>query len=120
MEQFQSSIRTHEEEIAALKGHVSDEERETAARLDELEVTRQQRKAERDKLAGAVRKDVLAQYEAIRRRRGAAVVPARHGVCTGCNMHLPPQLYNILQVGTTMEHCPSCHRIIYFDPESAG
>ncbi len=120
MEQFQASIKTHEEEIAALKAHVADEERETAARMEELEVTRRQQKADRDKMAGSVRKDVLSQYEAIRRRRGMAVVPARHGVCTGCNMHLPPQLYNILQGGGTMEHCPSCHRIIYFDPESAA
>jgi uncharacterized protein len=120
MEQFQKSIKTHEEEIAALKDHVAEEERETAERLEELEKTRGQQQADRDRMATSVRKDVLAEYEAIRRRRGLAVVPARHGVCTGCNMHLPPQLYNILHGGSTIEHCPSCHRIIYFDPDDSG
>jgi predicted nucleic acid-binding Zn-ribbon protein len=120
MEQFQVSIRTHEEELATLKAHVAEEERETASQLEQLEQTRKQQKADRDQMASSVRKDVLVQYEAIRRRRGLAVVPARHGVCTGCNMHLPPQLYNILQGGSSMEHCPSCHRIIYFDPGNNG
>ena len=120
MEQFQKSIQTHEAEIAALKDHVAEEEREAATRLEELEATRGQQQADRDRMAKSVRKDVLAEYEAIRRRRGLAVVPARHGVCTGCNMHLPPQLYNILHGGTTIEHCPSCHRIIYFDPDTNG
>ena len=30
-------------------------------------------------------------------------------------MNIPPQLYNILQRGQTVETCPSCHRIIYWE-----
>jgi predicted nucleic acid-binding Zn-ribbon protein len=32
-------------------------------------------------------------------------------------MQLPPQLFNILQRGSTIEHCPSCQRIVYFEEE---
>jgi len=30
-------------------------------------------------------------------------------------MNIPPQLYNVLQRGQTVETCPSCHRIIYWE-----
>jgi uncharacterized protein len=117
IDKSQTSIKVHEEELAALKQHVAEEEKETASKLMDLEEMRRRQRVERDAMAGTIRKDVLSQYEAIRRRRGHAVVAARHGVCTGCNMHLPPQLYNILHRGTSLEHCPSCHRIIYFEPD---
>jgi hypothetical protein len=115
IEQFQKSIKVHEEELAGLKQHVSEEETETERKLAELQAMSEAQRVERDKMAHTVRKDVMVKYDAIRRRRGHAVVPARHGVCTGCNMHLPPQLYNTLQRGNSIELCPSCHRIIYFE-----
>ena len=71
--------------------------------------------AGRDKLAKDVRPDVLKRYSNIRMRRGLAVVSVRNGTCQGCNMNIPPQLYNVLQRGQTVETCPSCHRIIYWE-----
>ena len=29
-------------------------------------------------------------------------------------MSIPPQLFNLLQRGTTVETCPQCNRIIYW------
>jgi uncharacterized protein len=37
------------------------------------------------------------------------------GTCGGCHMTIPPQLYNILIRGNSIESCPNCHRIIYWD-----
>ena len=62
-----------------------------------------------------MRPDVLKRYGNIRMRRGLAVVSVRNGTCQGCNMNIPPQLYNVLQRGQTVETCPSCHRIIYWE-----
>ncbi len=45
-------------------------------------------------------------YSSIRMRRGLAVVSVRNGTCQGCNMNIPPQLYNTLQRGQTVETCP--------------
>ena len=50
--------------------------------------------------------DVLKRYGTIRMRRGLAVVSVRNGTCTGCNMNLPPQLFNQLQRGTSLRGCP--------------
>ena len=63
----------------------------------------------------SVKPEVLKRYGTIRMRRGLAVVSVRNGTCQGCNMNIPPQLYNTLQRGLSIETCPSCHRIIYWE-----
>ena len=83
--------------------------------MGELEGKIAEVRAERDKLAATVKPEVLKRYGTIRMRRGLAVVSVRGGTCQGCNMNIPPQLYNTLQRGQTIETCPSCHRIIYWE-----
>jgi predicted nucleic acid-binding Zn-ribbon protein len=45
-------------------------------------------------------------------RRGQALAVARDGYCMGCNMHLPPQLYNSLFKYEELLTCPHCQRIL--------
>jgi predicted nucleic acid-binding Zn-ribbon protein len=45
-------------------------------------------------------------------RRGQALAIARDGYCMGCNMHLPPQLYNNLYKYEELLTCPHCQRIL--------
>ena len=85
----EKSIGQHEGELQALQEHVAEEERETASDLAKLEDQRKAHEAEHAAMAAGIRRDVLVKYEAIRKRRGLAVVPAQHGVCMGCNMALP-------------------------------
>ena len=55
------------------------------------------------------------------RRGGLAVVEARGGICQGCRMHVPPQLFNEIQRNLDRVFiCPSCQRILYFRVESAA
>lgn len=73
-------------------------------------------RARRDALVPGIPKAVFRKYDAIRGRRlGVGLSPVVGGCCTGCNMRMPPQLYNILQRGDTIEQCPSCHRLIFWD-----
>lgn len=72
-------------------------------------------KARREELANGIDRSLRGKYEQIFRvRGGTAVVEARTGVCTGCRMSLPPQLFNELQRYREVRQCPSCHRIIFF------
>jgi predicted nucleic acid-binding Zn-ribbon protein len=45
-------------------------------------------------------------------RRGHALAIARDGYCMGCNMHLPPQLFNNLYKYEELLACPHCQRIL--------
>ena len=117
IESSQKSINEHQEDLKALQEHVKVEETETQETIAGLQVEVNALQAKRDKMGKGIRRDVLAKYDVIRHRRGNAVVPARKGVCTGCHMQLPPQLFNILQRENSIEYCPSCRRIVYFEGE---
>lgn len=45
-------------------------------------------------------------------RRGQALAIARDGYCMGCNMQLPPQLFNNLYKYEELLACPHCQRIL--------
>ncbi|MBI2712202.1 MAG: hypothetical protein HYX41_04980 [Bdellovibrio sp.] len=76
--------------------------------------------AQRTQFSVNVEARILAQYDRVRgARNGLGIVPAVGGRCKGCNMMLPPQLFNEVQRGTQLHSCPSCHRIL-FVPNAAG
>ncbi len=102
-------------DVQALRESIAKDDEAAKARMAEIEAKIAELRAERDKLAAAVKPEVLKRYGTIRMRRGLAVVSVRNGTCQGCNMNIPPQLYIILQRGQTIETCPSCHRIIYWE-----
>jgi len=136
MEQTRESVQNREQEIAKLIDAVQVKEKLLADRATELEALRKSIdkdaevgrkkmaelegqigaiKVDRDKVAAGIRPDVLKRYGAIRMRRGLAVTTVRNGTCQGCNMNVPPQLFNVLQRGTSIETCPYCHRIVYWE-----
>ena len=112
-------------DVATLRGSLEKDGEAAKARMSEIESKIAELRGERDKLAAEVKPEVLKRYSSIRLRRGLAVVSVRNGTCQGCNMNIPPQLYNVLQRGVSVETCPSCHRIIYWeeimkDDQAAG
>ena len=102
-------------DVEALKASIAKDAEAAQVRMHEIEAQIAALRTERDKLASEVKPDVLKRYATIRIRRGLAVVSVRNGTCQGCNMNIPPQLYNVLQRGQTIETCPSCRRIIYWE-----
>jgi uncharacterized protein len=108
-------LADRDNDVQTLRDSIAKDSEAAKARMAELEEKIGALKTERDKIAAGVRQDVLKRYGAIRMRRGLAVVSVRNGTCTGCNMNVPPQLFNMLQRGTSLETCPYCHRIVYWD-----
>jgi len=102
-------------DVEDLKTSIDKDSEAARARMAEIEAKIAELRAERQKVAAQVKPEVLKRYSSIRMRRGLAVVSVRNGTCQGCNMNIPPQLYNVIQRGQTIETCPSCHRIIYWE-----
>jgi predicted nucleic acid-binding Zn-ribbon protein len=58
---------------------------------------------------------LLSRYERIKAKSGeTAVVWVENATCSGCHMNIPPQMYNELHKGDSLEFCPHCQRIIYW------
>jgi predicted nucleic acid-binding Zn-ribbon protein len=75
--------------------------------------------AERKKFSSTVDARVLATYDRVRpARAGLGIVPSIGGRCVGCNMMVPPQLFNEIQKGSALHSCPSCHRLLYVKTET--
>jgi predicted nucleic acid-binding Zn-ribbon protein len=89
--------------------------RDTIGRLG-AEIERD--RGRRGELVETVDGDLRRRYEMIfSRRGGVAVVPVRGGTCQGCHMHVPPQLYNLIQRNEQVILCPNCQRMLFWQPE---
>ncbi|MEJ2033664.1 MAG: C4-type zinc ribbon domain-containing protein [Deltaproteobacteria bacterium] len=68
--------------------------------------------------AGEVSPALLRKYEMLRERRnGTALAPVHNGVCRGCNMNIPPQLFIELQKAEQLLSCPTCNRLMFHEAE---
>ena len=71
--------------------------------------------AERNKVAGQLAPQTMALFDTVARgRKGVAVVEARQGRCTSCQVRLRPQLFIDVRSNSTLIQCESCQRILYF------
>lgn len=75
----------------------------------------------REEITKTLSASLIKRYNSLReQRRGQAVAIARDGYCLGCNMNLPPQLYNSLFRGDEMISCPHCQRILILKQQQSS
>lgn len=102
-------------ELTAARDREAGELRETVERLS-AHIARD--RARRDELVGEVDGELRRRYEMLfSRRGGVAVVAVRGGSCQGCHMHVPPQLFILIQRNEQVLVCPNCQRILFWQPE---
>ncbi len=109
-----AKAETLRDDLAELEVDIETEEAQVEAKLKEMDAEVQAFEKERAEFSSQVPPSLLKRYEQIRQRRGAALGPCGDGRCLACNMGLPPQLYNTVIRGETIEACPSCNRILYY------
>jgi predicted nucleic acid-binding Zn-ribbon protein len=97
------------EQIKSDKEHLKQEVEECGEKLVRLA-------KERNDTICDIGPELLDTFNAVKSKQGGrlAVVPVSDSVCNGCNVNLPPQLYNELQRSDTLRFCPNCQRIIYW------
>lgn len=121
------------EQVEALKARITEESNvcETEEKLLAEEAERTERETAqlvaekveivkaRESKAGSVPPQLLKKYTTIREKRnGLAVVAVSNNVCHGCFMNIPSQLYNELMREDKLLSCPTCHRIMFHQPEA--
>lgn len=89
-------------------------EGEATGRIAESQASFDERSQARVELVKAVPPQLYRRYELVRSRRGTALAYTSTGVCSACNIHLPPMLFQQLKRGEELGQCPSCNRIMYF------
>jgi len=120
-------IEAAEKEVSRLKKEfLSIEERINREKEFLINETEQDKTnlAALDEKWGSISKNVspelMQKFNMVRERtRGIAIAPVADSICSGCNMNIPPQMYNELQRFDSIKFCPHCQRIIYWGKESS-
>ncbi|MFB0521266.1 MAG: zinc ribbon domain-containing protein [Desulfatiglandales bacterium] len=90
-------------------------EQDSSQRMRELDEELQSLSGRRGELSQQVDQDLLKRYNNLRiHLKGQVVVPVIEFVCQGCHLGIPPQQYNDLIRGDSLQSCHNCNRIIYW------
>ncbi|MDK9706296.1 MAG: C4-type zinc ribbon domain-containing protein [Desulforhopalus sp.] len=108
------------EEKNLLKGEkelVAEETEKVRANIEAINKGKREKDSQRGDQATKIKAPTLKKYDTLRlRRNGVAVVNVVDGVCQGCYMAIPPQLFNRLLRGDELFDCPTCQRMIHYAP----
>jgi uncharacterized protein len=107
--------------IAAVDNLYAGEEKLLAEDLAAADQRSAERAAGKEKIlkkraskAKDIHPSILKKYDMLRsRRNGLALVGVEDGVCRGCFMNIPPQLFNDLLKEEKLLICPTCNRIMF-------
>lgn len=116
--QVRDQIGRHEGDFAQLGEMLQGEERAAQVRSEELVGRKREVEQSRQSISSRVRPDILRIYAMVFSKRGNAVAEITNGVCRGCHISLPPQLYNQILRAERVFQCPNCQRIL-MPPASA-
>jgi predicted nucleic acid-binding Zn-ribbon protein len=97
-----------------LEAELNEIEDAATGRIGEAQGRFDERSKLREDLVKAVPPVLYRKYELVRSRRGTALAYTHTGICSACNMHLQPMLFQKLKRGEEIGQCPSCNRLIYF------
>jgi len=87
-------------------------------KIEELRNTIKNNDSKRSEILKTLSGSLIQKYERIRiQRDGIAIAEAKNYVCCGCNMNIPPQIYNQVLKRENIISCPHCQRILYVPEE---
>ncbi len=105
-------LKSHEKDFKGLTEMLSTEEKEAIKSRESLLARKQLHQGARKELTGRVRPEIMRIYQIVLNRRGTAVAECKDGICRGCYLATPPQLYNVMLRAEKLIQCPNCQRIL--------
>jgi uncharacterized protein len=118
VENVKKELRASSAKLKVRRGEVDEEKTVLQAEFESLDKRILALKAERDSLLSLIDKGLRKSYELTRDKRGGlAVVNVKNGVCLGCYINIPPQMFIEVTKNRQLLTCPSCNRIFFFTEE---
>lgn len=111
----ESALAECDGEHNALKAELEAARSGLDARLAQARAQLETLNSKRETVGRAIPRPVFMRYEFIRKRlEHPVIVAVREGVCSGCNIAVPPQAFIDLQRGQQIQSCPNCQRLIFW------
>ena len=117
MDGIKAQIQTKEADLAGMQEEWKKKQQELEEQIHGIDAAVSEAASRRQSIASQVTRDLISRYELIfSRRGGTAVVEVSAGICQGCFMNIPPQLWNEIIRNEKLHLCPSCQRILFVKP----
>ena len=114
---IKAQIQAKEAEISTMQEQWQNQQKELDEQIHRIDTAVSQAIVRRQDIATQVTGDLISRYDLIfSRRGGTAVVEVAAGICQGCFMNIPPQLWNEIIRNEKLHLCPSCQRILFVKP----
>jgi predicted nucleic acid-binding Zn-ribbon protein len=115
-EALAAEVKQEEGLFKAAEERLRTEARSLEERARSLEDKARRLAAERDAAAATVPEALRELFQRVARLRGSAVAEARDGMCQTCHVMLRLQMYVDVKHNESILQCPSCSRILYYEP----
>ena len=107
-------VKEHEKNYAIEKENINQQKTDLELEVDAQRKLLDGLLSEKNILVEQIDPELMKQYNFIKSQaRGIAIVEVKEAVCLGCNMNIPPQMYNELHRENELRICPHCHRMLY-------
>ena len=120
IEAAENTLNTKMAEYSELQTRLNNEKETIQKETEEGKRQLENLDAQLKTVAAGIDAALLATYNKVKALQNNAIgiVAVTDAVCQGCNMNIPPQMYNELQRGDSLKKCPICDRIIYWKNEN--
>jgi len=120
IEAAENTLNTKMAEYSELQTRLNNEKETIQKETEEGKRQLEDLDAQLKTVAAGIDAALLATYNKVKALQNNAIgiVAVTDAVCQGCNMNIPPQMYNELQRGDSLKKCPICDRIIYWKNEN--
>jgi predicted nucleic acid-binding Zn-ribbon protein len=120
IETAEQSLNENKQQYSRIVDELEDEKKSLIQAAKQGEKEHDGLQSDRDAVVAALDAGLMDiyEYQLLKQGDGVAIVDVKNAVCQGCNMNIPPQMYNELQRDISLKYCPSCERIIYWQEEN--
>lgn len=109
IENFEISIKLQDDEITKEKERVN-------VKVEEIQKELEKINEKVMKITGNIDDDLRYKFEKIvKNKDGNGIVTVTKGHCNGCYLILPAEYINMVRSNDTINFCPNCSRVLYFD-----
>ena len=115
-EGLSADIKREETELKNVEARHRDDGQLLAARAEALKKETARLSTERDAIAETIAPAARELFQRVARLRGVAVAEARDAMCQLCHVKLRPQMFMDLKRNDQVVQCPSCSRIMFYEP----
>ena len=115
LEEIKETLKINEDMIASQESDLSASKESLNKELSSYDSELASLKKDEDKITPDLDQEILFKFQRIIQRNSEGIVAVKNGVCTGCHMILPAQFANLVREGDSINFCPYCSRILFYE-----